>query len=66
MTPGIEHILPLLHHPEIAVVEVKHQDRQLILQRSGEFLNVHLDTAVTGHADHHFVRQSHFDPQRSR
>ncbi|MNP67563.1 hypothetical protein D3C76_1634100 [compost metagenome] len=56
MAAGIDHVLPLLHHAQITVIQVEHQHRQVVLQCGGEFLNIHLNTAIAGHADHRFIR----------
>src|SRR5699024_1361968 len=47
----VEHFLPLAHHAEHAVVGDGDEDRQLVFVDGGEFLDVHLDGTVAGHAD---------------
>ena len=43
------------------VVQINNLDRQRILKAGGQFLNTHLDTALTGHTHHRViaVRQLH-------
>ncbi len=58
MTTAIEHLLPLLHHPQGMVVHGDDLDRQAILQTGGELLDVHLDGAITGDTGHDGIRVS--------
>jgi len=62
----VDHILPLVDHTEIPVIQVQHQYRQFILQRGRQLLNVHLNTAVPRHADDGFIRQRQLHAQRGR
>ena len=43
----IEHMLPLSHHSEIAVVHDEYLDRKLVVNGRGQFAECHLERAVT-------------------
>ena len=39
----IEHFLPLTHHSQVAVIQVNHFDRDMVLLTGRKLLNIHLD-----------------------
>ncbi|MNS96441.1 hypothetical protein D3C72_1307400 [compost metagenome] len=61
VTTGIDHVLPLLHHAQVAVIQIQDQHREIVLQGGRKLLNVHLDTAITGHAHDDLIRERQFD-----
>ncbi|MNE70646.1 hypothetical protein D3C80_1664520 [compost metagenome] len=63
MAARIDHVLPLLHHAQVAVIQVDHHHRQIVLQSRGQLLDIHLDAAVTGDAHYRFVWQCQFHPE---
>src|SRR5579885_376369 len=42
----VEKLLPLAYHPQIAVVEDSHLDRQAQVSNGCQFLDVHLDATI--------------------
>jgi hypothetical protein len=41
-----EQLLPLAHHPQVAIIEDRNLDRQPLLSHSGQFLDIHLETTI--------------------
>ena len=52
----VEELLPLPHHAQEPVVQDRDDDRQAVLHRHDELLDVHLDRAVAGDVDDPLVR----------
>ncbi len=54
--PAIHHVLPLAHHPQIAVVEHEYLHRDTIGDQGPQFLDVHLEAAVAIDEHHGLIR----------
>ena len=61
-----EHVLPLAHHAEVAVVDDHDDDRQLLEHRGRELLRGHLEAAVAVDADDGRVRARGLRADRGR
>ena len=58
----VEEILPLAHHAVKVVVEDEDLDRQLVDDRGGHLLHVHLEAAVARDAEHQLVAEGRLRP----
>src|SRR3989304_8094068 len=54
----MKHLLPLSHHPKIAVVQDSNLNGQFIFNNSTKFLNIHLNTTITCNVNNDLVRAS--------
>jgi hypothetical protein len=64
--PVVKEFLPLSDHPQITVVQDGHINREFVIDRSTELLDIHLNTAVTGYIKDQLVRTAHLDPDCRR
>ena len=62
----VDQLLPLPHHAEVAVVQRDDLDRRAVLLAGRELLDVHLDRALAGDAEHVRVRLGQLDAHRIR
>ena len=53
---AVEELLPLPHHPQVAVVEDRHLHRDALLHHGGDLLHVHLEAAVARDGPDRLVR----------
>ena len=58
VTAAIVHVLPLAHHSQYAVIEADDLHGQVVLQTRRQFLNVHLNTALTCHTGYISIREA--------
>ena len=61
----MEELLPLAHHSQVAIVHNGNFKHQALLMYSSEFLDVHLNAAITGHYPHRCIGYAHFDTHSS-
>src|SRR2546421_7317432 len=61
----MEELLPLAHHSQVAIVHIGNFKHQALLLYSSEFLDVHLNAAITGHYPHRCIGYAHFDAHSS-
>src|SRR5258708_40225639 len=62
----MEELLPLAHHTQVAIVHNGNFKHQALLLYSSEFLDVHLDAAITCHYPHRCIGYAHLDAHSSR
>ena len=60
----MEKILPLANHAEIAVVDDRDIDVQLLLHAGGELVKRHLETAITDDGPDFEIRPADFGANR--
>src|SRR5258708_3109329 len=62
----MEELLPLAHHTQVAIVHNGNFKHQALLLYSSEFLDVHLNAAITCHYPHRCIGYAHLDAHSSR
>src|SRR5258706_4214127 len=62
----MEELLPLAHHAQVAIVHNGNFKHQALLLYSSEFLDVHLNAAITGYYPHRCIGYAHLDTHSSR
>src|SRR6266699_3962237 len=63
---GMEELLPLAYHAQVTVVHDGYFDGDAILLQGSQFLDVHLDAAITGNDPDGSPGQAHLDTHGSR
>ena len=57
----VVNFLPLTNHAQIAVIQGHYLDRGVVLQAGREFLNAHLDRALSRYTEHFSIRLGQLD-----